>query len=49
MNSIAGSTVPSGEVASRAGVPEVSLFRLYALRAAYLLMAVGLACISGPS
>lgn len=30
------------DVASSATIPDVSLFRLYALRAAYLLMAVGL-------
>lgn len=42
MNSVVESTVPSGEVTSRAGIPELSLFRLYALRAAYLLMAAGL-------
>jgi len=42
MNSGAGSAVPSDDVASRATVPEVSLFRLYTLRAAYLLMAAGL-------
>jgi len=42
MNSVVGSLVPSVDVASRATIPEVSLFRLYTLRASYLLLAVGL-------
>jgi hypothetical protein len=42
MNSVIGSLVPSGDVASRATIPEVSLIRLYTLRASYLVMAVGL-------
>jgi hypothetical protein len=42
MDSDVGSFVPSGAVTSRATIHEVSLFRLYALRASYLLMAVGL-------
>jgi hypothetical protein len=42
MNSVIGSLVPSGDVTSRATIPEVSLIHLYALRALYLLMAVGL-------
>ena len=42
MNSIIGSLVPSGDVTSRATLSEVSLFRLYTLRASYLLIAVGL-------
>jgi len=42
MNSVVGSVVPSGEVTSRAALPEVSLFRLYTLRASYLVLAVGL-------
>jgi hypothetical protein len=42
MNSVIGSLVPSGGVSSRATIPEVSLFRLYTLRASYLVMAVGL-------
>jgi hypothetical protein len=42
MNSAVESLVASGEVTSRAAIPELSLLRLYALRAAYLLMAVGL-------
>ncbi len=42
MNSVIGSLVPSGDVTSRATIPEVSLIRLYTLRASYLVMAVGL-------
>ena len=42
MNSVVGPPVPSGDVTSRATIPVVSLFRLYALRASYLVMAVGL-------
>jgi len=41
MNSVVGSSVPSAEVASRAARREVSLFRLYPLRAGYLVMAAG--------
>jgi hypothetical protein len=42
MSSVAGLPVPSGDAPSRATIPELSLSRLYALRAAYLLLAVGL-------
>jgi hypothetical protein len=42
MNSVVGSAVPSPDVTSRGAIREVSLFRLYALRASYLLIAVGL-------
>jgi hypothetical protein len=42
MNSVVGSLVPSGDATSRGAIPEVSLFRPYALRDSYLLMAVGL-------
>ncbi len=42
MNSVIGSLVPSGHLTSRATIPEVSLIRLYTLRASYLVMAVGL-------
>lgn len=42
MNSAAGSAVPSGGGASRAPMPEVSLFRLYTLRVCYLVLAAGL-------
>jgi hypothetical protein len=42
MSSLVESPVPSGGVTSRAAIPELSLFRLYALRAAYFVMAAGL-------
>jgi hypothetical protein len=42
MNSVVGSSVPSDEVTSRTTALGVSLFRLYMLRAAYLVMAAGL-------
>jgi hypothetical protein len=42
MNSVVGSHVPPGNVTSPATIPEVSLFRLYTLRASYLVLAVGL-------
>lgn len=42
MNSVVGSPIPSSGMTSRATQPELSLFRLYALRAAYLVMAAGL-------
>ena len=42
MNSVAESSIPSDEATSRAALCEVSLFRLYTLRAAYLVMAGGL-------
>ena len=47
MNSAVERSVPSGEVISR--VPELSLFRLYTLRAAYLVMAAGLGVYIWPS
>jgi hypothetical protein len=49
MNSIARSTVPAVDGTSRAAVTGVSLFRLYALRGAYLLMAVGLGVYIWPT
>ena len=49
MNSVVGSSVPSDEVTSRAALREVSLFRLYTLRAAYLVMAAGLAVYIWPA
>ncbi len=42
MSSVAGSSAPYHGVTSHAVTPELSLFRLYALRALYLLMAAGL-------
>jgi hypothetical protein len=42
MNAVTGSPVPLSGATSSATVPEVSLFRLYLLRAAYLLLVVGL-------
>jgi len=49
MNPGVGSAVPSHEVASGAIIPEVSLFRLYTLRAAYLVMAAGLGVYIWPA
>jgi hypothetical protein len=48
MKFVDGSPVPAGGVTSRATIPEFSLFRLYALRAAYLFMAVGLGVVIWP-
>jgi hypothetical protein len=42
MNPVPGSAVPPGHMAPRGAIPEVSLFRLHALRVPYVLMAVGL-------
>jgi len=42
MNSTVGSSTPSGDVASRATLSEISLFRLYTLRVCYFVMAAGL-------
>ena len=47
MNSVVGSPVPS-YVTTRATPSEVSLFRLYTLRASYLLIAVGLGVFIWP-
>ena len=49
MNTVAGLAAPSGEVASRANMPELSLFRLYALRACYLVIAGGLGVVIWPA
>jgi len=49
MNAVVGSSVPSEEVTSRTAILEVSLFRLYTLRAAYLVMAVGLGVYIWPA
>lgn len=48
MNWAVGRSVPSGAVMARATTPEVSLFRLYTLRLAYLIMAAGLAVFYWP-
>ena len=48
MSSVVGSVIPSGEVASRAALPEPSLFRLYTLRLAYFVMAAGLGAFIWP-
>lgn len=47
MNSAAGSTVPSADIASRA-VPELSLFRLYTLRICYFILSAGLGAYYWP-
>jgi hypothetical protein len=49
MNSVVGSSVPTDGVTSRTITPEISLFRLYTLRAAYLLMATGLGVYIWPA
>jgi len=49
MNSAVETSVASGQATPRAPVPELSLFRLYALRAAYLVMAAGLGVYVWPS
>ncbi len=49
MNSVVRSSVRSDEVTSRAALREVSLFRLYTLRAAYLVMAAGLGVYVWPA
>src|SRR5262249_60696409 len=49
MNSVVGSPVRSGDVISRGNRPEFSLFRLYALRIFYLVMAGGLGVYIWPA
>jgi hypothetical protein len=49
MSSVVGSSVLSDGVASRVTLSEVSLFRLYTLRAAYLVMAAGLGMYIWPA
>jgi hypothetical protein len=49
MSSVVGLPVPSGDVTLGATIPEVSLFRLYALRASYLVLAVGLGVYIWPA
>jgi hypothetical protein len=48
MNSVAKPLVPSDNATSRATIPEVSLFRLYTLRASYLVLAAGLGAYIWP-
>ena len=49
MSSIAASSVPSGDAQSSRAVFELSLFRLYTLRASYLVLALGLGVFVWPS
>ena len=49
MNSALDSSVASQDMASRPTKPEVSLFRLYTLRAAYFVMAAALGARIGTS
>lgn len=42
MSSVVRSPLPSGDVGAPATAPQVSLFRLYTLRLAYLILALGL-------
>jgi len=49
MNSVLGPSVPPGAAASPAAPLEVSLFRLYTLRAAYLVIAAGLGVYVWPA
>ena len=49
MNSVVGSSVPADVVTPRSTTREVSLFRLYTLRVAYLIMAAGLGAFIWPN
>jgi hypothetical protein len=49
MTAIAGSAVSSNNARSNAQIPEVSLFRLYTLRASYLVLAGGLGVYVWPA
>ena len=49
MNSVVGSSVPADVVTARATTREVSLFRLYTLRVAYLIMSAGLGAFIWPN
>jgi hypothetical protein len=49
MNSVVGSSVPADAVTRRATTREVSLFRLYTLRVAYLIMSAGLGVFIWPN
>ena len=49
MNSVVGLPLPSDNVTSSVEIPELSLFRLYTLRAAYFVMAAGLGVFIWPA
>jgi hypothetical protein len=49
MNSLIGLPVPSSNVTLSANMPELSLFRLYALRVFYLVIAAGLGVYIWPT
>jgi len=49
MNPVIGPTAPSDDVTSPGAAPQVSLVRLYTLRAAYFVMAAGLAVYYWPA
>jgi hypothetical protein len=49
MSAMAGSPVPSGLATANAKIPQVSLFRLYTLRASYLVLAGGLGVYVWPT
>jgi hypothetical protein len=49
MNSVVRSSVPADVVTPRATTGEVSLFRLYTLRVAYLIMSAGLGAFIWPN
>ena len=49
MNQFVGSSVPADAVTPRVPTCEVSLFRLYTLRVAYLIMAAGLGAFIWPN
>jgi hypothetical protein len=49
VNSVVGSSVPVDDATARAATLKVSLFRLYTLRAAYLIMAAGLGAYIWPA
>lgn len=48
MDSVVGSSMPANVAPSRATTGVVSLFRLYALRVAYLIMSAGLGAVIWP-
>ena len=48
MNQVVGSSLPTGAVTPRVATSEVSLFRLYTLRVAYLILAAGLGTFIWP-